>query len=116
VTQVQHSSSPALKQALQKIYRFFLLSTSSDRRDYLINLVKLSCSTEEGFPKFWKPIVDVFRFFLLLLGDKIQRRRFKPTPLQAYWLETPRGIAAASAHRHSERVAPVKTCHELVTA
>jgi hypothetical protein len=105
-------SAPQLKQALLKIHRFFLLPTAKDRRDYLINLIKESCIANGLFPKFWQPVIEIGRFCILLLHDKMQRPAFGAA-LQVYWLETPQVIAAKAASPGSRRrkAAELKTVH-----
>jgi hypothetical protein len=109
-------SSLELKRAMQKIYRFFLLSNFSDRKDYLINHLKAAMGVDGGLPKFFKPLAAGGRFFSLLLREKIRRRRPTPSALQAYWLETPRVLAAktvAPARRRNKTIARVIEWPEL---
>lgn len=107
------ASSLELKRAMLKIYRFFLLSTFSDRKSYLTDLLKASFGAGGVVTKFWKPFVTAGGFFGLLLRDKMQRRRPKPSALQAYWLETPRVLAAKTVTPVRRRSAPVIEWPEL---
>jgi len=107
------ASSLELKRAMLKIYRFFLLSTFGDRKNYLTNLLKTSFDASGVVTKFWKPVAAAGRFFGLLLRDKMQRRRSKPPALQAYWLETPRVLAAKTVTPVRRRSAPAIEWPEL---
>ncbi|GEM_PF-4496168 len=107
------ASSLELKRTMQKIYRFFLLSNFSDRKDYLINHLKASMGAAGDLPKFLKPLAAGGRFFGLLLREKIRRRRPKPSALQAYWLETPR-VLATKMVTPARRRAPAIEWPELV--
>jgi hypothetical protein len=100
------ASSLELKRMMQKIYRFFLLSNFSDRKDYLINHLKASMGAGGSLPKFLKPIAIGGRFFGLLLREKIRRRRPKSSALQAYWLETPRVLATKKTTPARRRSSP----------
>ncbi|MDZ7363232.1 MAG: nucleotidyltransferase family protein [candidate division KSB1 bacterium] len=110
------ASALELKRAMLKIYRFFLLSNFSDRKDYLINHLNASFGAGGGIQKFWKPFAAAGRFLGLLLRNKIQRWRPKPSALQAYWLETPRVFTTKTVRpdrRHSKTAAPVIQWPEL---
>jgi hypothetical protein len=115
----ERSPSPVLKQAIEKIYRLFLLTTVKDRTNYLTNLIGASYGAQGLFAKLWKPVADAFGFFLLLLRHKMRRRRRKPAALCAYWLEQPRlmdAAAAAPVCPSSTTAASQARWHELATA